>query len=109
MKFLINVIDSENGSATGEEMDAINSFNESLRANGHWILAAGIAGPKHSVVIDNRRGAHIVKHEPLVTTDEHVSGFWIIEAANIEQAQELALGASLACNRKVEMRPFLGN
>jgi hypothetical protein len=38
-----------------------------------------------------------------------MSGFWIIQADSLEQAQALAAEGSKACNRKVELRPFLGN
>ena len=89
-------------------MDAINAFNESLRANGHWIMAAGVAAPEHSVVIDNRQGAGVITQGSLFEQNEYVSGFWVIEASGHEQAQDLALAGSRACNRKVELRPFLG-
>ncbi len=38
-----------------------------------------------------------------------MSGFWIIQADSLEQAKSLAAEGSKACNRKVELRPFLGN
>jgi len=54
MKFLIAVIDNATGTATGDEMAAIDAFNESLQANGHWIMACGISSPEAATVIDNR-------------------------------------------------------
>jgi len=33
--------------------------------------------------------------------------FWIIEAADLDVALKLAAEGSKACNRKVEVRPFL--
>jgi hypothetical protein len=39
---------------------------------------------------------------------ENYSGFWLIQAADLESAQTLALEGSMACNRKVELRPLLG-
>ena len=42
MRFIIFVIDNQpNGSASGNEMEAIDAFNESLQKNGHWVTAAG--------------------------------------------------------------------
>jgi hypothetical protein len=38
-----------------------------------------------------------------------MAGFWLIKADSAEQAQELATLGSKACNRKVEVRPILGN
>jgi hypothetical protein len=39
--------------------------------------------------------------------EEFYIGFWIIEAKDQEEAQNLALEASLSCNRKVELRQIL--
>jgi hypothetical protein len=107
MRFLINVIDSQSNSASGDEMAAIDAFNDGLRANGHWITAAGIEGPKGSILIDNRDGLGEVVHAPLYENDEYVSGFWLIEAKDEAEALELAKAGSKACNRRVELRKYL--
>lgn len=109
MRFLFSVIDSSSNSATGDEMEAIDAFNERLQSAGHWVLAAGVAAPGTAITVDNRGGAGLVADGPFVATDEYVAGFWIIEAPNPEAALALATDGSLACNRKVEIRAFLGN
>jgi len=107
MRFLIAVIDDQSNSGTDDEMKNINAFNDTLRANGHWIFACGLADPTIAVVIDNRRGAGLVTEAPLFAAKEQMSGFWIVEANNEETARDLAHGGSKACNRKVELRPLL--
>lgn len=107
MRFLINVIDSQSNSASGDEMAAIDAFNDKLRANGNWITAAGIEGPKGSFLIDNRDGLNQVVRAPLYNDDEYVSGFWLIEAKDESEALELAKEGSKACNRRVELRKYL--
>lgn len=42
MRYLISVIDDTTNSATGDEMAAIDQFNERLRTNGHWVFAGGL-------------------------------------------------------------------
>ena len=101
-------IDSQSGSATGDEIAAIDEFNDSLRANGHWIFAWGLESPEMSVVIDNRADAGQVSKGPLHNLDEYVAGFWLIEADDFEKARELAAAGSKACNRKVELRKLHG-
>ena len=44
---------------------------------------------------------------PFVETKEWISGFWIIAADDLDVALKLAAGGSKACNRRVEVRPFL--
>jgi hypothetical protein len=108
MKFLISVVDDLSNSGTPEEMVAIDAFNDKLEANGHWIMAAGINSPEAATLFDNRGGAGIQTSGSFHESDHHISGFWIINAESLEQAKELAAEGSKACNRKVELRPFLG-
>ena len=109
MRFLISVIDHVSGSASDDEMAAIDAFNDSLRANGHWIFAWGLEAPETAVVIDNRGGAGVVTPGPLHNLPEYVAGFWIIEAPDEATARALATEGSRACNRKVELRKLHGN
>ncbi len=45
---------------------------------------------------------------PYLESKEFIAGFWIIEAPDLDVALRLAAQASKACNRKVEIRPILG-
>jgi hypothetical protein len=82
-------------------------FNERLKAEGHWVFAGGLGGPTTATVIDSRRGEAIVTDGPFVESKEYLAGFWIIEAADLDVALGLATEGSKACNRKIEVRPFL--
>ena len=108
MRFIIFVIDDTSGSASGDEMAHIDAFNDGLRANGHWVMAAGIAAPSEAVVIDGRNGGESMVEGSLFDDPDYFSGFWIIDAADTTTARTLATDGSRACNRRVELRPFLG-
>jgi len=107
VRYLVSVIDNASGTGTPEEGVAIDAFNDMLEANGHWVLAGGITPLANATLIDNRGGAGIVSREPLHNTTEYVSGFWVIEASSDEEAIVLATEGSKACNRRVEVRPFI--
>ena len=107
MKFIIFVIDGPNNPANKNEIIEIDTFNESLQKNGNWVTAAGIQGPKSAFLIDNRDGKGEVLARSLFNAPEHYSGFWIIETKSEEEARKLALVGSRACNRKVELRPYI--
>ena len=107
MKYMVFVIDVPGNTGNPGEMTAIDAFNDSLEAGGHWVTAAGIADTTRATLIDNRADAGEVSAVSLQTTGEHYSGFWIIEADSDEQAHALAMAGSKACNRKVELRPYL--
>ena len=104
VRFLLNVIDGRSESATGDEMAAIDTFNDALRRDGHWVLAVGITHPSEAVVIDNRNGAGLESLGPIHQDDQFVAGLWIIEASSREEAVRLAGEGSRACNRIVEVR-----
>lgn len=107
MKFIIFVIDEPGNPGSNSEMANIDQFNEKLQRDRNWVTAAGISAADKSMIIDNRAGKEIVTAGSLVTSKENYSGFWIIEADNLDQAAVLAKAGSKACNRKVELRPFL--
>ena len=106
MRFIIFVIDAESNSGNPSELAEIDRFNDALQAAGCFILAAGIASPERAEIIDNRAGNNIVAPGSL-NSDRLYSGFWLIQAQDQDAAQQIALDASRACNREVELRPFL--
>jgi hypothetical protein len=107
MQYLVSVIDDTTDSATPDEMAAIDTFNERLEAEGHWVFAAGLAAPSASTVIDNRGGEALFTDGPFLESKEYVAGFWIMQASDLDVALKLAAEGSKACNRRVEVRPFL--
>ena len=107
MQYLVSVIFDQPDLATDEEMAAIEVFNDRLQAEGHWVFAGGLAAPGTATVIDNRDGRALVTDGPFVEAKEWLAGFWVLAAADLDVALRLAAEGSRACNRKVEVRPFL--
>ena len=107
MQYLVSVIDHTPSSATTDEMAAIRVFNEGLQADGHWVFAGGLGAPSTATVIDGRGAEAMITDGPFAETKEWLSGFWVIEAPDLDVALRLAAEGSRACNRKVEVRPFL--
>jgi hypothetical protein len=107
MHYLFSVIDHKTNSGTAEEQAAIDVFNDRLQAEGSWVFAGGLNAPSTATVVDNRDGGSLFTDGPFVETKEHVAGFWIIEAPDLDVALSLAAEGSKACNRRVEVRPFL--
>ena len=107
MQYLVSVIDDNAGLATPDEMAAIDTFNERLQAEGHWVFAGGLGSPEAATVVDGRNGETVFTDGPFLESKEYLAGFWIIEAADLDVALKLAAEGSKACNRKLEVRPFL--
>jgi hypothetical protein len=107
MQYLVNVIHHRSNSGTAEEAVAIDAFNDRLRAGGHWVFAAGLADPAVSTVVDGRGDEPVFTDGPFAETKEFAAGFWIIDAPDLDVALELVAEGSKACNRRLEIRPFL--
>ena len=111
MQYLLTVIDGSDpatgGSGPAGEEAALDAFNERLQAEGYWVFAGGLGSPDPATVVDNRGGDHLVTDGPFVESKEYLGGLWIIEAPDLDVALKLAADGSRACNRKVEVRPFL--
>jgi len=113
MKFLISVIDDgqavargRSDSASEAEALAIDSFNERLQAEGHWVYAGGLADTHTAKVVDNRGAKATFTDGPFIESKEFVAGLWIWEAPDLDAALALAVDGSKACNRKLEVRAF---
>ena len=107
MQYLVSVIDDTAGLATPDEQAAIDVFDDRLKAEGRWVFAGGLAAPSSATVIDNRGEEAMFSDGPFLESKEYLAGFWIIEVADLDVALRLAAEGSKACNRKIEVRPFL--
>ena len=108
MQYLMCVLHDSTDLATADEMEAIDEFNDRLIADGHWVFAGGLGGPATATVIDGRGAAPVFTDGPYIESKEYIIGFWIVTAPDLDVALALATAGSKACNRRVEVRPFLG-
>jgi hypothetical protein len=106
-QYLMSVLFETDDLDTGEEMAAIDAFNEQLQADGHWVFAGGLASPSTATVVDGRDGEPVFTDGPYLESKEHIAGFWIVDAPHLDVALRLAALGSKSCNRRVELRPFL--
>jgi hypothetical protein len=107
-QYLMSVLADSTELASAEEMAAIDAFNEQLQAQGHWVFAGGLASPGTATVVDGRDGEPVFTDGPYLESKEHIAGFWIIEAPHLDVALRLAARGSKSCNRRIELRPFVG-
>ena len=80
-----------------------------LVAEGHWVFAGGLAAPSAATVIGSTGEEPVFTDGPFIETKEYIGGFWIIVAPDLDVALRLAAEGSKCCNRRVEVRPFLGS
>jgi hypothetical protein len=86
--------------------DAVNAFNEKLKANGNWVFAGGLETPDIATVVDNTGAQPVTTDGPFAESKEHIGGFWVVLAEDLDAALALAAEGSKACQGPVEVRPF---
>lgn len=85
----------------------VERFNEKLQAEGRWVFAGGLQTPDTSTVVDGTRdGDPVITDGPFSEAKEQIGGFWVVEAADLDEALQLAAEGSAACAGPVEVRPF---
>ncbi len=108
MHYLLTVIGDTSNEVDDSEPGAVDTFNKQLQADGSWVFGGGLTSPSDATVADSRGGDVVFTDGPFVESKEYLAGFWVIEAADLDVALQLGAGASKACNRKIEVRPFDG-
>ncbi len=89
-------------------MTQIGAFNDEIIASGNFVFAGGLLGPAAATVVKATHGAVTMTDGPFVETHEALGGFWVIEAADLDEALAIAARATIACGAPLEVRPFDG-
>lgn len=87
--------------------DDITALNVEMKAAGVVVFVGGLdsAGSAKSVRL-KPDGKLLVSDGPYIETKEHVGGFWVLEAADMQEALAWGRKAAVACRAPVEVRPF---
>ncbi|MGX7678820.1 YciI family protein [Jatrophihabitans sp. DSM 45814] len=84
----------------------VEAFNQQLQADDIWIFGGGLYEPETATVVRNENGEVLTTDGPFAEAKEHIGGFWVIKAPDLDAAIALAGKASAACQGPVEVRPF---
>src|SRR5262249_34263551 len=86
----------------------ISALNQEMDAAGARFFAGSLESAAKAKSLRNQRGGEVVITDgPSLETKEHVGGFWILEAADMDEALAWARKAVVACRVPVEVRAFL--
>jgi len=100
--------DSYDPSLEGEAMASdIDVLNEEMIAAGVRIFAGGLQPNSSARSLKAQPNGEVLTTDgPYLETKEHIGGFWILEAANMDEALAWGRKAVIACRAPVEVRPF---
>lgn len=87
---------------------SVGAFNEKVKAAGKWVFAGGLEPITTATTVDATGDRPTVTDGPYSEAKEFLGGFWVIEAADLDEALQWAKEGSAACRGRVEVRPFQG-
>ena len=93
---------------TESMMEEIHALNREMIAAGVRKFACGISPAANAKTLRKKSdGTVLVTDGPYTETKEHMGGFWILEAANLDEALAWAKRAAITCDVPGEVRELL--
>ncbi len=87
-------------------MRDLAAINQELKAAGAWVFAGGLHPASTATVVRDRHGETLMTDGPYTEGKEHIGGFTIIQAPDLDAALEWARKKARATSLPIEVRPF---
>ena len=84
------------------------AIKRELEAAGSWVFAGGLHPPSTATVLKAAGDDVLVTDGPFVEGKEHLGGFTIVKAADLDEAVEWGRRYARATHLPIEVRPFQG-
>jgi hypothetical protein len=95
---------------TDEEMQQswaqVSALNEELQSTGAWVFGGALHQPDTATVVRMSDGEVLTTDGPFAEAKEHLGGFYVIEAEDLDAALAWASKATAAVGKPIEVRPF---
>ena len=89
------------------DIEEIHALNREMIAAGVRIFAGGLTPARDAKSLRAQPGGKVlITDGPYLETKEHIGGFWILEAADLDEALAWGRKAAVACRAPVEVRAF---
>ena len=87
-------------------MAAVEAVDQEMRAAGAWVFAGGLHHPSTATVLRATDGEVLATDGPFAEGKEHVGGFTVVEAPDLDAALEWGRKLARATTLPIEVRPF---
>jgi serine/threonine protein kinase len=85
----------------------IDVLNDEMVAAGIRLFVGGLSSAGNARTLRTQaNGELLVVDRPYTETKEHLLGFWVVKAADLNEALDWGRKAAKACRASVEVRPF---
>ena len=100
--------DFDPSAVTEAMIEEIHALNREMIAAGVRKFACGISPAANAKTVRKQfDGTVLVTDGPYLETKEHIGGFWILEAADMDEVLAWARKGSISCDAVGEVRELL--
>jgi hypothetical protein len=82
------------------------ALRERMTEAGAFVFQGGLVPAESATVVRQSGGDFLITDGPYTETKEHLAGFWIVNAADLDEALEWAKRTTAAQQGRTEVRPF---
>jgi hypothetical protein len=90
-------------------MRNLDALNQEMQATGAWVFGGGLHPPSTATVVRHKDGDVLMTDGPFAEGKEHVGGFTIIRAPDLDAALEWAGKLARVTTLPIEVRPLYGD
>ncbi len=91
-----------------EVMREVDSLIQEAKTAGVWVFNGGLHAPSTATVVRLQEGEFLMTDGPFAEGKEHIGGFLVIKAHDLDSALEWGRKAARATTLPIEVRPFQG-
>ena len=92
--------------AMKESFRQIGILEAEMKSSGSWVFSGRLHGPDTATVVRISNGELLTTDGPFAESKEHLGGFYIIEADDLDAALVWASKTTEAVGKPIEVRPF---
>ncbi|MEO8069796.1 MAG: YciI family protein [Acidobacteriota bacterium] len=89
-------------------MKAVGALREEMQAAGAWVFTGGLHPSDTATVVRVKDGQLLVTDGPFTEGKEHIGGFTVIRAADLDAALDWGENLARATTLPIEVRPLRG-
>ena len=90
----------------GKVMQRVDALRQEMKDAGAWVFAGGLHPPSTATVVRLQDGEVLTTDGPFTEGKEHIGGFSIIKAPDLDAALEWGRKLARATTLPIEVRPF---
>jgi hypothetical protein len=109
-QYLLTVYQPTGGVLPEGDLDAImrdvDKVDQEMKDAGVWVFAGGLHPPTTATVLRPKDGDVLMTDGPFTEAKEHVGGFTIIRADDLDEALDWGRRLAAATTLPIEVRPF---